>query len=216
MSHQSWSHSHADVSLTCTMSPSLQPVAQVTSPAEYAAGYTAITTKFPSGREQFTTFHPCAAFSSDCVLTAHMYFAWGMHGIIPGARDSLFSVQVSPPQPWEPPEAFLSPEAISPTPAAVQCTSFFALCLSYFSSNCGPRSLCLELCLSAILCTCAADRRPVPVHRQPIRQHPDVPHDRRRLHGAGDLHGQCAQPAARQQHQGAAFSHHWTPSAPRQ
>ena len=81
----------------CTVSL-LQPVAQVTSPAEYSAGYTAITTKFPSGREQFTTFHPCAAFSSDCVLTAHMYFAWGMHGIIPGARDSLFSVQVSPPQ----------------------------------------------------------------------------------------------------------------------
>ena len=82
----------------CAVFPLLQPVAQVTSPAEYSAGCTSITTKFPSGREQFTTFHPCAAFSSDCVLTAHMYFAWGMHGIIPGARDSLFSVQVRPPQ----------------------------------------------------------------------------------------------------------------------
>jgi hypothetical protein len=73
----------------------LQPVSQVVSPSEYSAGYTAVTTKFPSGREQFTTFYPCAAFSSDCLLTAHMYFAWGMHGIIPGSRDSLFSVQVS-------------------------------------------------------------------------------------------------------------------------
>ena len=81
----------ADIYTACF----LQPVTQVTSPAEYSAGCTAITTKFPSGREQFTTFHPCAAFSSDCVLTAHMYVAWGMHGIIPGARDSLFSVQVS-------------------------------------------------------------------------------------------------------------------------
>lgn len=77
--------------------PVMQPVAQVASPPEYAAGYTAVTTRFPSGREQFTTFHPCAAFSSDCLLTAHMYFAWGMHGIIPGSRDSLFSVQVPPP-----------------------------------------------------------------------------------------------------------------------
>ena len=71
-------------------------MAQVVSPPEYSAGYTAVTTKFPSGREQFTTFHPCAAFSSECLLMAHMYFAWGMHGIIPGSRDSLFSVQVPP------------------------------------------------------------------------------------------------------------------------
>ena len=96
----------------CAVLPLLQPVAQVTSPADYSAGCTSITTKFPSGREQFTTFHPCAAFSSDCVLTAHMYFAWGMHGIIPGARDSLFSVQVRLPQLC----ALL--HALDPTPAS--------------------------------------------------------------------------------------------------
>lgn len=90
-------------------------MSRVTSPSEYSAGYTAVTTKFPSGREQFTTFYPCAAFSSDCLLTAHMYFAWGMHGIIPGARDSLFSLQVSPPRLWG------LPKAISPTIAACQC-----------------------------------------------------------------------------------------------
>lgn len=72
----------------------LQPVANVVSPAAYMGGYTAVTTKFDTGREQFTTFYPCAGFSSDCLLTAHMYFAWGMHGILPGSRDSLFSVQV--------------------------------------------------------------------------------------------------------------------------
>ena len=73
---------------------SLQPVTQVATPANYGAGYTSVTTKFDTGREQFTTFYPCAAFASDCILTAHLYYAWGMHGILPGARDSLFSVQV--------------------------------------------------------------------------------------------------------------------------
>ena len=63
-------------------------------PTAYAAGYTSVTTKFDTGREQFTSFYPCAAFASDCILTAHLYYAWGMHGILPGARDSLFSVQV--------------------------------------------------------------------------------------------------------------------------
>jgi hypothetical protein len=73
---------------------SLQPVTQVVTPSEYATGYTSVTTKFDTGREQFTAFYPCAAFASDCILTAHLYYAWGMHGILPGARDSLFSVQV--------------------------------------------------------------------------------------------------------------------------
>ena len=67
---------------------------QVVTPAAYATGYTSVTTKFETGREQFTAFYPCAAFASDCILTAHLYYAWGMHGILPGARDSMFSVQV--------------------------------------------------------------------------------------------------------------------------
>ena len=67
---------------------------QVVTPAAYATGYTSVTTKFDTGREQFTAFYPCAAFASDCILTAHLYYAWGMHGILPGARDALFSVQV--------------------------------------------------------------------------------------------------------------------------
>ena len=67
---------------------------KVVTPTAYAAGYTSVTTKFDTGREQFTSFYPCAAFASDCILTAHLYYAWGMHGILPGARDSLFSVQV--------------------------------------------------------------------------------------------------------------------------
>jgi hypothetical protein len=66
-------------------------------PTAYASGYTSVTTKFDTGREQFTAFYPCAAFASDCILTAHLYYAWGMHGILPGARDSLFSVQVRSP-----------------------------------------------------------------------------------------------------------------------
>ena len=69
---------------------------KVVTPTAYAAGYTSVTTKFDTGREQFTAFYPCAAFASDCILTAHLYYAWGMHGILPGARDSLFSVQVRP------------------------------------------------------------------------------------------------------------------------
>jgi hypothetical protein len=72
----------------------LQPVTQVVTPTAYATGYTSVTTKFDTGREQFTAFYPCAAFASDCILTAHLYYAWGMHGILPGARDSMFSVQV--------------------------------------------------------------------------------------------------------------------------
>jgi hypothetical protein len=72
----------------------LQPVTQVVTPTAYATGYTSVTTKFDTGREQFTAFYPCAAFASDCILTAHLYYAWGMHGILPGARDALFSVQV--------------------------------------------------------------------------------------------------------------------------
>ena len=67
---------------------------QVVTPSAYATGYTSVTTKFDTGREQFTAFYPCAAFASDCILTAHLYYAWGMHGILPGARDALFSVQV--------------------------------------------------------------------------------------------------------------------------
>ena len=70
---------------------------QVVTPTAYATGYTSVTTKFDTGREQFTAFYPCAAFASDCILTAHLYYAWGMHGILPGARDALFSVQVRSP-----------------------------------------------------------------------------------------------------------------------
>ena len=81
---------HAD----CSLHLSPQAVTQVTAPTGYTTGYTSVTTKFDTGREQFTAFYPCAAFASDCILTAHLYYAWGMHGILPGARDSLFSCQV--------------------------------------------------------------------------------------------------------------------------
>lgn len=54
----------------------------------------ATTTSFDDGRQQLTTFFPCASWSSDCLLVAHMGLAWGLRAILPGARDSLFSVQV--------------------------------------------------------------------------------------------------------------------------
>ncbi len=65
-----------------------------TTPSSLAGGQLAVTTKFDDGREQFTTFFPLATFNGDAVLVVHMYYAWGMHGILPGQRDSLFSVQV--------------------------------------------------------------------------------------------------------------------------
>ncbi len=76
-----------------------QPLLSCDTPAAYSAGVTAVTTTFDDGREQLTTFFPCAGWSSTCLLMAHIYLAWGLRGILPGVRDSLFSVQVASPPP---------------------------------------------------------------------------------------------------------------------
>ena len=70
----------------------------MTGPAGWT-GVAATVTTFDDGRQQFTTYFPCAAFAADCLLVAHMYYTWGLHGMIPGFRKALFNTQVCPPRP---------------------------------------------------------------------------------------------------------------------
>jgi hypothetical protein len=166
----------------------LQPVTQVVTPSAYAAGYTAVTTKFPTGREQFTTFYPCAAFSSDCLLTAHMYFAWGMHGIIPGSRDAQFSVQVRPRRqhaaccPTLDRDCMhgITPGLQAPARACCHCIDSVH-CLHHLLAAVAARAVtCLVQLVSGslFLARPATDRRPVPVHGRAVRPGQEVPHDR--------------------------------------
>lgn len=90
-------------SFHCGFGPSLIPlwlngwqaVLTLTQPLEFGGSAAAVTTVFPDGREQMTSFFSCSMFSADCMLLAHMYLAWGLREMLPGARDAFLSTQVT-------------------------------------------------------------------------------------------------------------------------
>lgn len=52
------------------------------------------TSTWSDGREVFVTVHPCAAWSTACVILSHYTLAWVTRGLLPGRRIATLNTQI--------------------------------------------------------------------------------------------------------------------------